>query len=441
MIYQEEKEPKTIKENNKDMKNNYTKEFSNYLQIMSEALNKNDFAVYDAAKEMLEETVEDCKHEKALADQLNTNNFGILNHIFEERLPELFKTNKKAVRNVIKTIREDNNLMGEFNYYNTIRQYKGKVAETVSSDMIMSKLNEAIVATINKSTVIESNKKLRKVLKENNIIPNDFIDDEMKALYESGHNILTKKNGSMNNVMVILKAMLADAVLEGVIEKSPMKFFDQIKLTTRATDTYHRALTEKEQASFFRTAKKESHFFGVYAMMICTGMRSGEVCALRWEDVDLQKRIIHVRRTVTYNADATITEGSPKTYAGIRDVPITDKCLDILESQRRWLHKIGFPEDEIVFPSPEGKYIRNGSLNDEIIRIRRLLSEKGIRIEHFTTHALRDTFATRYIEQGGSPQSLKEIMGHASIATTMDLYAQVLPETKKKETSRIKISV
>ena len=249
------------------------------------------------------------------------------------------------------------------------------------------------------------------------------------------------KPSTVNNVMVILKAMLADAVLEGVIEKSPMKFFDQIKLTTRATDTYHRALTEKEQASFFRTAKKESHFFGVYAMMICTGMRSGEVCALRWEDVDLQKRIIHVRRTVTYNADATITEGSPKTYAGIRDVPITDKCLDILESQRRWLHKIGFPEDEIVFPSPEGKYIRNGSLNDEIIRIRRLLSEKGIRIEHFTTHALRDTFATRYIEQGGSPQSLKEIMGHASIATTMDLYAQVLPETKKKETSRIKISV
>jgi hypothetical protein len=206
MIYQEEKEPKTIKENNKDMKNNYTKEFSNYLQIMSEALNKKDFAVYDAAKEMLEETVEDCKHEKQLAEQLNTTNFGILNHIFEERLPELFKTNKKAVRNVIKTIREDKNLIGEFNYYNAIRQYKGKIAEKISPDMIMSKLNEAIVATINKSTVIESNKKFRKVLKENNIIPNDFVDDEMKELYESGHNILTKNNGSISNVMVIAES-------------------------------------------------------------------------------------------------------------------------------------------------------------------------------------------------------------------------------------------
>ena len=106
MIYQEEEEPKqTIKENNKDMKNKINEEFSNYLQIMSEALNKRDFAVYDAAKEMLEETVQDCKHEKELSDQLNTTNFGILNHIFEEKLPELFKSNKRVVKDVIKTIR------------------------------------------------------------------------------------------------------------------------------------------------------------------------------------------------------------------------------------------------------------------------------------------------------------------------------------------------
>jgi hypothetical protein len=155
---------------------------------------------------MLEETVQDCKHEKELADQLNTNNFGILNHIFEERLPELFKSNKRAVKNVIKTIREDKNLLSQFNYYNAIRQYKGKIAEKISPDMIMSKLNEAIVATINKNTVIESNNKFRKVLKENNIIPNDFIDDEMKELYESGHNILTKKNGAISNVMVIAES-------------------------------------------------------------------------------------------------------------------------------------------------------------------------------------------------------------------------------------------
>ena len=193
--------------NNKNMNTNkYNKEFSNYIGIMKEALSRENFEAYDAAKEMLEESIEECKHEKELAAQLNTNNFGILNHIFEERLPELFKKNKRAVRDVIKTIKEDNNLMGEFNYYNAIKQYRGKITETIDPDIIVSKLNEAIVATINKDTVLKSNAKLRKVLKEHNIIPTDFIDDEMKSLYESGHNILTKKINAIGNVVTIAES-------------------------------------------------------------------------------------------------------------------------------------------------------------------------------------------------------------------------------------------
>jgi hypothetical protein len=198
---------KVIRENHMTMKNNkYNKEFSNYISIMKEALERENFEAYDAAKVMLDESIEERKEQKALEDQVNTTNFGILNHIFEERLPELFKNNKKAVRAVIKTIKEDSNLMGEFNYYNVIKQYKGKIAETLEPNTIIMKLNEAIVATINKDTVLESNKKLRKVLKENNIMHADFIDEETKKLYESGHNILTKKLKAINNVVVIAES-------------------------------------------------------------------------------------------------------------------------------------------------------------------------------------------------------------------------------------------
>ena len=206
-LFPEEKRgKKIIKEiNNKDM-NKYKEEFSNYIGIMKEALERENFDAYDAAREMLEESIDERRHEKELAAQLDTNNFGILNHIFEERLPELFKKNKKAVRDVIKVIKEDSNLMGEFNYYNTIKQYKGKIAESIEPDAVISKLNEAIVATINKDTVNKSNAKLRKVLKEHNIIPNDFIDEEAKTLYESGHNILTKKLNAIGNVMTIAES-------------------------------------------------------------------------------------------------------------------------------------------------------------------------------------------------------------------------------------------
>ena len=56
---------------------------------------------------MLDETINECKHEENLMNEMNTNNFGILNHIFENELPTLIKTNKKGVKNVIKTIKED----------------------------------------------------------------------------------------------------------------------------------------------------------------------------------------------------------------------------------------------------------------------------------------------------------------------------------------------
>ena len=186
--------------------NNYKKEFSSYIGIMKEALSRENFDAYNAAKDMLEESIEERMHEKALEAELNTDNFGILNHIFEERLPELFKNDKKAVKHVIKTIKEDSNLLGQFNYYNTIKNYKGKMAENVEPAEVAERLNEAIVATINRETVLKSNAKLRKVLKEHNIVPTEFVSDDMKKLYESGHNILTKRHKAMNNVLVLAES-------------------------------------------------------------------------------------------------------------------------------------------------------------------------------------------------------------------------------------------
>lgn len=248
-IYQEEKKPKnTIKENS--MKgNNYKKEFSSYISIMKEALSRENFDAYNAAKDMLDESIEERVHEKALEAELNTDNFGILNHIFEERLPELFKKDKRAVKDVIKTIKEDKNLLGQFNYYNTIKNYKGKMAENVGPEEIAEKLNEAIVSTINRETILKSNAKLRRVLKEHNIIPTEFVSDDMKKLYESGHNILTKKHKSMNNVLVLAESTKNicdymarhkdDSIIESV---DPDKLIKEFK--ERLKDT----LTESEMS-------------------------------------------------------------------------------------------------------------------------------------------------------------------------------------------------
>ena len=277
MIYQEEKEPKKdIKENNKHMKkNNYTKEFSNYLQIMSEALDKKDFAVYDAAKEMLEETVDDCKREDALLKEMNTTNFGVLNHIFEEALPTLIKTNKKAVRNVIKTIKEDKNLMAEFNFYNLIDKYNSKISEIVSPEMMFQKLNETILEKINPKEVRESNKKLKKVMIESGIVPLSHVGDEKMKLYESGHYMLSTAPSmtnvfgmyeSRNDVINYMKAHKNDVVVEAVKPEKLINDFEnslkekltesEISFVQQITD-FRSPIAEQRKEKLFNKFKNE----------------------------------------------------------------------------------------------------------------------------------------------------------------------------------------
>ena len=206
LIHQEGKEPKQIiKENNKDMKNNnYQEEYSNYLNIMSEALKKDDYKAYEYVKQMLDEAVEDRKHEKKLMNEMNTTNFGVLNHIFESELPTLIKTNKKAVKNVINTIKEDKNLKSQFSFYNVLKEkYNGKVADTAKSKEVLEALAKIVCENIDPKTVKASNRKLRKVMIESGVKPSDFIDDDSMKLYENGNVILTTKRNSDNTIELI----------------------------------------------------------------------------------------------------------------------------------------------------------------------------------------------------------------------------------------------
>jgi hypothetical protein len=194
-----------IEKNNYDMKNNkYQEEFSNYINIMSEALQKDDYKAYEYAKDILEETIEESKHEKELMKEMDTTNFGVLNHIFENELPTLIKTNKKAVKDVINTIREDKNLKSQFDFYNVIKeQYNSKHAEIVTPEVVLAKLTEIVGESIDLKTIKASNKKLKDVMVENNIIPSDFVDEESKKLYESGNVILTTKKTTNNMIPLV----------------------------------------------------------------------------------------------------------------------------------------------------------------------------------------------------------------------------------------------
>lgn len=246
---------------------------------------------------------------------------------------------------------------------------------------------------------------------------------------------------SCNMVLRVLTIILNDAVRDEIIIKNPAAGIKAIKEPKKASETYHRALTEEEQKVFMQELK-DDFYYEFIAVLLCSGMRYGEVGALTWKDIDFKNNVIHVTKTLTYTEDSKVVVGeTPKSEAGRRDIPLTNVLKDLFLSQRQKLKGVFPMGNTNVFVSVYGGFVLNHAVNGAIENALKRLEEKGIHIEHFTAHALRDTFATRYIEQGGQPQTLKTILGHSSLTMTMDLYAHVLPNTKQEEMEKLHIAL
>lgn len=153
-----------------------------------------------------------------------------------------------------------------------------------------------------------------------------------------------------------------------------------------------------------------------------TGMRKGELAALRWRDVDWPARRIRVRRNYTRGEF-----GTPKSALSFRAVPMADEVagtLDRLCKQSRWQG-----DDDLVFAHPiSGEVLAKSNISR---RMRVALRDAGLDESH-RFHDLRHTFATRLAAQGVPMRSLQEMMGHADYKTTL-IYAAYAPAAHEAE--------
>lgn len=247
-----------------------------------------------------------------------------------------------------------------------------------------------------------------------------------------------------NVVLKVLKIVLNEAVNDDIIVKNPASGIRSLKETgVKATESHHRALEEWEQEKFMEQVRTD-FYYELIALLLTTGMRQGEAAALTWSDIDYKQNVIHITKTVTYDEDGKIKVGdTPKSDAGKRDIPMNDTIQEILKAQKNAMLQNSnvMQFNNRIFSTVYGGIVNSLVINRTITNALKRLEEQGTHIEHFTAHALRDTFATRYIEQGGNMQTLKTIMGHGSLAMTMDLYSHVLPNTKQAEMNSIKISI
>ncbi len=164
---------------------------------------------------------------------------------------------------------------------------------------------------------------------------------------------------------------------------------------------------------------------------LTTGMRIGEVCALRWENTDLLRRVITVRQTVgrVYDSEQNRTErvtSTPKTKTSNREIPIGKELFDALRA--------------IKGKNTAENYVVGGSQSPKEPRtyreyFSRLL--KRLNIPRIVFHGLRHTFATRCIECMCDYKTVSAILGHSNVATTMNLYVHPDMEQKKRCISKM----
>lgn len=249
---------------------------------------------------------------------------------------------------------------------------------------------------------------------------------------------------TVNYAIMIISQILNGAISDDIITRNNAKLVKSIKNTDKkANETIHRALTEHEQELFMNELKaNNNYYYEFFAFLISSGLRFGECAALSWSDIDYKNNVIHINKTITQDENGKKVVGEPKTRTSKRDIPLTSNLKTILKAQKEkntMINVINITNN--IFTSIYGKVLVNQTINREINKTIKLLNDKGYKINKITCHALRDTFATRFIEQGGTPQTLKSILGHTSLQMTMDLYAQVLPNTKEKEMSNINIVI
>ena len=193
-----------------------------------------------------------------------------------------------------------------------------------------------------------------------------------------------------------------------------------------------RVLTPGQQSRLEQAALKHrgTEFSGIF-LSLYAGLRIGEVCGLRWGDIDLQERIIHVQRTVQRIQRPSVLLGEensgvrtavivtrPKSDSSVRDIPLNRKLAALLQP----------------FQGDKDQYVLTGTLramepkNYRTI-YREILKESGL--DELNYHVLRHTFATRCAEQGFDLKSLSEILGHADVSVTLSRYVHPPMELKR----------
>lgn len=254
---------------------------------------------------------------------------------------------------------------------------------------------------------------------------------------------LTNRSDSSNEKLIsILSSTFNKAVL---LHKVPLNPFSLKGAITRPKSKKRKkevdSLTIEEQAQFINELNsKEYRYKDILLIAMYTGMRIGEILALEKDKIDLDKNIIHIRKTLSKDKnDKTILNDKVKTYSGKRDIPIPTQLKELFYNL---VHNsndglLFLFNDKLISPSTINHHFKrickNANIRTKIYSFNRYGKKINLNTSNVNEHMLRHTYATRCIEAGMSPVVLQRLLGHKDISITLNTYTSVLNQFKNDE--------
>lgn len=274
---------------------------------------------------------------------------------------------------------------------------------------------------------------------------------QIKSIHIKAHySDLTKRGWAKGTVRIchnLIAATLEFAVSADCIRKNPAKGLGREIGGARKKKV---ALTIEEQRVFLDFVKNSDRFCVYYPMIVfalSTGVRVGELTALRWSNIDLKAGVVHIREQLIYD---DLGDGHRfhlqglKTAAGLRDIPLTQDARKALTNQKEFNLMLGKTArqktvegvSDFIFLNLQGKPYPTCAIDRalyDIVKTYNKQEEKKtlddgqnpLLLPRVSMHLLRHTYCSRMAESGMEPKVLQKIMGHSNISVTMDVYTHL----------------
>ena len=342
------------------------------------------------------------------------------------------KNNRKCVRKSFKEKQEAENFLEEIMFKKDNKKYVRNNGMTLRT-IIVSNLNKKFGSgIISEGQLMRTNKTIKQM-------PDELLNTNIEEITEQDiqkylNSLKNYSNSSIKKFYELLSQAFRIAFERDYIKLNPMK--NVLRPKSKKKDKKVRALTVEEQEKFTRYLLeqniKDTPYRNVFLIQMFTGMRIGEVLALKTTDINLTHNLITVEHTISVDAEEkTILKETPKSFNGMREIPIPSYLKPYIMEQMQIANTNNHKEN-LLFVNRNKGYVDHRIANKIL---KKMLEE--LNIDGISTHSLRHTFGTRCIESGVRDVALQRIMGHSSITATLNNYVDVSEELKESELEKV----